>query len=256
MIYIEAENLPQFALQHIFSYLSLKDIQSCMLVCKRWNIIIEHYSDTFWRNRLAKLTSNTTLKDLTMLNIFKKPRLKVRAIKCSWNPRDTSKNMFVKPNGITVHRHPVAQSTDGIRGSVGVKSGVHAWEIIWEGPLGTVAIVGIATRHAALHCPGYHPLLGSDDQSWGWNLVNGNLQHNGEVLCTYPRRNNAPKYKIGEKIRMILDCDQGLLYFEKGHDFLGIAFDDIPPLKLYPAICAVYGNTEVSMVYIGPPLAG
>lgn len=30
----------------------------------------------------------------------------------------------------------------------------------------------------------------------------------------------------------------------------------LPDKKLYPTVSAVYGNTEVSMVYLGPPLDG
>ncbi|PIO70180.1 hypothetical protein TELCIR_07974, partial [Teladorsagia circumcincta] len=56
-------------------------------------------------------------------------------------------NNYVRANGFTVHRQPVAQSTDGIRGKIGVSQGVHAFDITWEGPLGTVAVVGVATRH-------------------------------------------------------------------------------------------------------------
>lgn len=47
-------------------------------------------------------------------------------------------------------RNPVAQSTDGSRGKIGFRQGRHAWEVMWEGPLGTVAVVGISTREAAL----------------------------------------------------------------------------------------------------------
>lgn len=61
---------------------------------------------------------------------------------------------------------------------------------------------------------------------------------------------------MGERIRMVIDCEKHMIYFEKGSEFLGIAFSKLPPLKLFPAMCAVYGNTEVSMVYLGPPLLG
>ena len=62
----------------------------------------------------------------------------------------------------------MAQSTDGVRGKIGIISitiflllnikfplpgfshGRHAWEVMWEGPLGTVAVVGIATKEASL----------------------------------------------------------------------------------------------------------
>ena len=54
----------------------------------------------------------------------------------------------------------MAQSTDGSRGKIGFKHGRHAWEVRWEGPLGTVAVVGIATKDAAIQCHGYYALLG------------------------------------------------------------------------------------------------
>lgn len=97
-------------------------------------------------------------------------------------------------------------------------------------------------------------------------------------------------FQVGERIRVILDCDDNTLSFEKNYEFLGVAFRGIilyflcsfsltchfpkfknilidcfkfqiyvlglPDKRLYPAVSAVYGNTEVSMVYLGPPLDG
>jgi F-box protein 45 len=45
---------------------------------------------------------------------------------------------------------------------------------------------------------GYIALLGSDDQSWGWNLVDNHLLHNGDSQGNYPMLNNAPKYQVIE----------------------------------------------------------
>ena len=77
-------------------------------------------------------------------------------------------------------------------------------------------------------CHGYVALLGSDDQvlhfkqsssttilphefcktslmlcrniflpqSWGWNLVDNHLLHNGDSQGNYPQLNNAPKYQV------------------------------------------------------------
>ena len=70
-----------------------------------------------------------------------------------------SRNIYIKSNGFTLHRNPVAQSTDGARGKFGFARGRHAWEIIWEGPLGTVAVIGIATKEAPSQCHGYVALL-------------------------------------------------------------------------------------------------
>lgn len=35
-----------------------------------------------------------------------------------------------------------------------------------------------------------------------------------------------------------------------------IKYVGLPDKRLYPSVSAVYGNTEVSMVYLGPPLDG
>ena len=74
--------------------------------------------------------------------------------------------------------------------------------MIWEGPLGTVAVIGIATKEAPNQCHGYVALLGSDEQSWGWNLVDNHLLHNGDSQGNYPQLNNAPKYQV-ERIESV-----------------------------------------------------
>lgn len=67
-------------------------------------------------------------------------------------------------------------------------------------------------------------LLGRDTESWGWNLVDNHLLHNNNTQGNYPLLNNAPKYQVGERIRVILDCDDNTLSFEKNYEFLGVAF--------------------------------
>lgn len=120
----------------------------------------------------------------------------VRAFQHAFSTNDCSRNVYIKKNGFTLHRNPIAQSTDGARTKIGFSEGRHAWEVWWEGPLGTVAVIGIATKRAPMQCQGYVALLGSDDQSWGWNLVDNNLLHNGEVNGSFPQCNNAPKYQV------------------------------------------------------------
>lgn len=98
----------------------------------------------------------------------------------------------------------MAQSTDGARAKIGFRDGRHAWEVCWQGPLGTVAVVGISTKEAALQCHGYMALLGADEQSWGWNLVENHLLHNGDNQGNYPLLSNAPKYQVFRLITIIL----------------------------------------------------
>lgn len=130
-----------------------------------------------------------------MLSLLYHP-FQLKAFQHGLSSHDCSRNVYVKKNGFTLHRNPIAQSTDGARGKIGFSEGRHAWEIWWEGPLGTVAVIGIATKRAPMQCQGYVALLGSDDQSWGWNLVDNNLLHNGEVNGNFPQCNNAPKYQV------------------------------------------------------------
>lgn len=62
--------------------------------------------------------------------------------------------------------------------------------------MGTVAVIGVSTKQAPLQCQGYAGLLGSDEYSWGWNLVDNILLHNGETQGEYPLLNNSPKYQV------------------------------------------------------------
>lgn len=64
--------------------------------------------------------------------------------------------VLLQDDKMTFHRHPVAQSTDGIRGKVSYTKGLHLWEIHWSTrQRGTHAIVGVATNEAPLHSRGY-----------------------------------------------------------------------------------------------------
>lgn len=248
-------NLPQPVLEAICSYLSVSDVRNCTLTCKKWCRILSDESSEVWKTLCQNKLPKSALKGdlLSSLPTFK---AKLRAHCYAWDSNECSRNIYIKTNGFTLHRNPVAQSTDAARGKIGLSRGRHCWEVWWEGPLGTVAVVGVATREAPLQSPGYVALLGSNSESWGWNLVDNHLLHNGECLGSFPLQNNAPKYQTGEKLRVILDCDLHTLSFERDYEFLGVAFRGLPKKPLYPAVSAVYGNTEASMVYLGYPLDG
>ena len=75
------------------------------------------------------------------------PPAKDVQLKHAWNQDDRSYNIFVKDDDkLTFHRHPVAQSTDCIRGKVGYERGLHLFEITWSTrQRGTHAVVGVST---------------------------------------------------------------------------------------------------------------
>ncbi|XP_054888750.1 SPRY domain-containing SOCS box protein 4-like isoform X2 [Poeciliopsis prolifica] len=147
----------------------------------------------------------------------------------AWNPDDRSLNIFIKEDDkLTFHRHPVAQSTDCIRGRVGYTRGLHVWKIHWPSrQRGTHAVVGVATLEAPLHSVGYTALVGSDCESWGWDLGRNRLYHD-----------------------MILDMDEGTLSFMVDGQYLGVAFRGLKGRKLYPIVSAVWGHCEITMKYV------
>ena len=83
---------------------------------------------------------------LEMLMDMPPPSKEVQ-LKHAWNQDDRSYNIFVKEDDkLTFHRHPVAQSTDCIRGKVGYERGLHLFEITWSTrQRGTHAVVGVST---------------------------------------------------------------------------------------------------------------
>lgn len=124
------------------------------------------------------------------------PADRATRLRHGWNPADRSPNLSIIRDshgsssagdddgsaGLTVHRHPVAQSTDAVRGRVGHVRGLHVYEIHWPRRLrGTHASVGVATAAAPLRCGGYWSLVGADSESWGWDVARNRLVHGGPL---------------------------------------------------------------------------
>lgn len=55
---------------------------------------------------------------------------------------------------------------------------------------------------------------------------------------------------------MHLDMTHRTLAFDINGKYFGVAFRSLPDGPLYPAISSVYGNSEISLVYLGLPLVG
>ena len=176
-----------------------------------------------------------------------------------WSTEDKSMNIIVIPecNGRICRRLPVAQSTDCIRGNQGFSTGIHMWEIEWEvKQRGTHAMIGVATADAPLHCPGYRSLIGSNKESWGWDLGRSKLLHDCVRLPprTYPKFSNTSVAEdilcLTDCIKVVLDMDAGTLSFMADNIFLGVAFEGLSGRKLYPIISAVWGHCEVKIRYL------
>ncbi|CAH1116369.1 unnamed protein product [Phaedon cochleariae] len=184
------------------------------------------------------------------------PALRETQLKYSWNQDDRSLNIFVKEDDkLTFHRHPVAQSTDCIRGKVGFTKGMHCWEVCWSTrQRGTHAVVGVATAEAPLHSVGYQSLVGSTDTSWGWDLGRNKLYHDSKNCpgVTYPALLKPDEtFIVPDKFLVVLDMDEGTLSFVVDGQYLGVAFRGLKGRKLYPIVSAVWGHCEITMRYIG-----
>lgn len=184
------------------------------------------------------------------------PASREQQLKHAWNPDDRSLNIFVKEDDkLTFHRHPVAQSTDCIRGKVGYTRGLHAWEIYWNmRQRGTHAVVGVSTRDAPLHSVGYQSLVGSNAESWGWDLGRNKLYHDvkNNPGVTYPSLLNTDEpFVVPDSLLVVLDMDEGTLSFVVDGQYLGVAFRGLKGKKLYPVVSAVWGHCEITIKYFG-----
>lgn len=175
----------------------------------------------------------------------------------SWNPDDRSLNIFVKEaDPLTLHRHPVAQSTDCIRTKIGYTKGIHLWELSWNSrQRGTHAIIGVASDKSPLHCVGYQSLIGSNPESWGWDLGRNRACHNTKATNqpppVYPKMLKPDEaFVTPDNFMMCLDMDEGTLSFLAEGQFLGVAFRGLKGKKLHPIVSAVWGHCEITMRYI------
>jgi len=173
----------------------------------------------------------------------------------SWNPDDRSLNIYVKEDDLlTLHRHPVAQSTDCIRSKVGYERGLHLFELTWPSQQrGTHAVVGLATLAAPLHSVGYQSLIGNNDQTWGWDLGRNKAYHDSNNIpgvnypaCLGPDEN----FQIPDKFIMVVDMEEGTLSFIVDGTWLGVAHSGLKGQKVHLIVSAVWGHCEITMRYL------
>ncbi|KAK6466466.1 SPRY domain-containing SOCS box protein 4-like [Huso huso] len=171
-----------------------------------------------------------------------------------WNPSDCSASFTVTADGLTAKRSPVAWSTDSIRGKEGFTAGIHVWEITWPaGQRGSHAAVGVSTAGAALQAPGFSALVGSDGESWGWELGRNELHHGGAKVGTYPLAGLAGSRSplaVPDAVLVVLDADAGTLGFAVDRHYLGTAFSGLGRGKFHPSVSAVWGDCEIGICYL------
>jgi len=171
----------------------------------------------------------------------------------AWNPHDRSFNIFVKESDcFTFHRQPVAQSTDAIKGKVCYETGLHLFEFTWPSrERGTHAVVGLCTADAPVHCVGYQNLVGNNAHSWGWDLGFRETYHCGGKYRSHTYPVGSRRIEVPDKFIFMLDMDDGVAGFLVNGHYLGNAFWGLQGQKLFVAVSAVWGHSEVTMKYLG-----
>lgn len=212
------DKLREDLLLTLFSYLpTYRDLVRCSMVCKKWRVLLDSDSSV-WKRALDNEVPESFISD-KLIQPLESPKAKLMAYLCTWSDSDRSKNIEIRPNKLTLHRKPIAQSTDAIRGKRGFSHGQHYWTVIWHGPsFGSNAVVGVATKMSPLRGEGYYSLLGSDSESWGWDLSKKWLQHGGEKLENYPR--------VG---RIEVSCSLSFMYSQS---VMGLSMSESQPSKL------------------------
>ncbi|XP_070692319.1 SPRY domain-containing SOCS box protein 2 [Pempheris klunzingeri] len=192
-----------------------------------------------------------------------------------WSSVHCSPHFLLSACKQEVTRSPVERSSDGVRAEVGVKSGLHVWEVVWNpSHRGSHAVLGISRQSCPLQASGYNVLIGGDSQSWGWELKANQLWHGGQSLGLYPgKRKRCPSASTGdfkpqssssshskaaempllipEHILLVLDADAGTLGFIVDGSFLGVAFKDLPRgVELFPAVSSVRGGASIRLRYL------
>uniref|UniRef100_A0A668TCW0 Uncharacterized protein n=1 Tax=Oreochromis aureus TaxID=47969 RepID=A0A668TCW0_OREAU len=183
-----------------------------------------------------------------------------------WSTVHRSLHFQLSPANREATRSPAELSSDGVRAEIGVKSGLHVWEVVWRPEhRGTHAVVGISRQDCPLQSSGYNVLVGADSQSWGWELKTNQLWHGGQTLKLYPengsrRRSHSEMAQtpllIPERVLLVLDADAGTLGFVVNGSFLGVAFKDLPrDVELFPAVSSVRGGACIRLRYLNgdPP---
>lgn len=182
---------------------------------------------------------------------------KQESLEHGWSATDKSFNIVLKEEDPRVmRRHPIAQSTDCIRGTQGYSSGLHMWQVNWPArQRGTHAVIGVATSDAPLHAVGYQSLVGNTDKSWGWDLGRLKAFHNNlQVGENYPAGLSGHTHHgwtVPTAFTMILDMDLGRLGFCVRDKWLGWAMTGLlASAPVFPIASTVWGHCEIELKYL------
>lgn len=114
---------------------------------------------------------------------------------------------------------------------------------------GKHASVGIGLKKAALVSDSNKTLVGSDEHSWGVDLVTKEVCHNKRKIGKFPGLWTS----FPDRFYMYIDMDVGSLLFGQEDRFFGSALTDehLIGSVVYPMVSATQTGAAVTVVYRG-----
>ncbi|XP_025196145.1 SPRY domain-containing SOCS box protein 3-like [Melanaphis sacchari] len=165
-----------------------------------------------------------------------------------WDTLESTADANISDDTFNVLIHPnSSRGTGAVRGDKPFVPGhIYYWEIKVDGsPMATDMIVGVGTKDFDLESSKneFTSLIGSDKKSWGYSYK-GVKHHDGETLIY------GQKYDQGDAlIGVRLDMSRGTLEFFLNRVPLGVAFEKLDNVNLYPMVCSTACRTNFTIKY-------
>lgn len=140
--------------------------------------------------------------------------------------------------------------SDGAKWSRPFRRGKHVFEIVFPRQMrGKHASVGIGLKKAALVSESNKTLVGSDEHSWGVDLVTKEVCHNKQKIGKFP----GILTSLSDRFYMYIDMDVGSLLFGQEDKFFGVALTDehLIGSVVYPMVSATQTGAAITVVYRG-----
>mmetsp|Transcript_20137 Transcript_20137/g.55482 ORF Transcript_20137/g.55482 Transcript_20137/m.55482 type:complete len:503 (-) Transcript_20137:305-1813(-) len=145
------------------------------------------------------------------------------------DPYDSHLDARIERDALTVeclHTDGFQYLWKGIRANYGVKKGVYMYEVkILEHPAVKMPETKPENQNilrAGFSLPLTSLFLGDTAESWGWGGT-GKRVHNSNY------EDYGGPYRCGDVVGCICDLDQGTISYTKNGQFMGVAFDNVPP---------------------------
>ncbi|WP_163387923.1 SPRY domain-containing protein [Endozoicomonas acroporae] len=169
----------------------------------------------------------------------------------TWDPDKSSHNVRII-DGVPskLYCEPALLSTELAMSDTGFSKGLHILDVKWSTEMrGSHAVIGVALAEAPKHANFYTNLLGSTESSWGWDINNNKLIHNGQTIGNYPKDKVDGVFEVPKKISCIIDMITGTIGFKTNGEYLGDAFSGLKHKTVFLAVSAVREGAKISVAY-------